>query len=187
MSTLLKVRGIGASNHELGEFATLLLYFPGKINVGQLVYTSLTCEIHLIKDLRANLLIRNDIMSPEGFVIDAKGKKALIRIYKVTIPINARQWEQFLTRKLLTSQETVVLTHSGAMISLFPLPLPNDRDFLFYSATQPNLTLFTYIVNHQMLKVLIKNASNESLHIPHYHKFGHLIDIVYDNCFLTDT
>lgn len=69
MSTLLKVRGIGASRHKSKEFVTLFLYFLGKNGAGKLVYTSLTCEIHLVEGLRANLLRRNDIILPENFVI----------------------------------------------------------------------------------------------------------------------
>ncbi len=187
MSTPLKVRGIGASKHESGEFAVLSLYFPGKDNAGQLVYASLTCKIHLVEDLRANLLIGNDIMSPEGFVIDVKGKKALISSCEVTVPIDARQRGQFLARKLLTNQETIIPPNSEAMISLLPLPLPDDRDFLFHPATQPSLTLFTHIVDHRTSKILVRNASNDLLRIPRHHKLGHLIDIAYDNCFLANT
>ena len=103
MSTSLKVRGIGASKHESGEFAALSFYFPGKNNTGQLVHTSLTCEIHLVEDLKTNLLIGNNIMSLEGFVIDVKGKSVLIGSCGVTVPIDVRQRGQFLTRKLLAS------------------------------------------------------------------------------------
>ncbi len=127
-------------------------------------------------------------MSPdEGFVIVVKVKKALIGSCEVTIPIDVRQWGQFLARKLLTSQETVVAPYSKTMISLLLLPLPDDCDFLFHSAIQPRLTLFTHIVNYRISKVLVRNASNESLRIPYRHKLGHLIDIAYDNYFLTDT
>lgn len=91
MSTLLKVKGIRTFKHKLREFATLSLYFPRKNNAKQLVYIFLICKIHLVEDLRVNLLIRNNIMSPEGFVINVKGKKALMGSYKVTIPIDVRQ------------------------------------------------------------------------------------------------
>ncbi len=123
-------------------------------------------------------------MSPEGFFIE---KKALIGSCKVTIPIDARKRGQFRARKLLTSQETIVLPNSEVMISLFPLSLPDDYDFLFHPATQPTLTLFTHIVDHRTSKVLVRNAPNESLRIPRHYKLGHLINITYDNCFLTDT
>lgn len=61
MSTSLKVRGIGTSKHEFAKFAALLLYFPGKNNARHLVYVALNCEIHLVKELQANLLINNNI------------------------------------------------------------------------------------------------------------------------------
>ncbi len=135
MSTPLRVRGIGSSKHESGEYAALSLYFPGKDNTSQQVYASLTFEIHLVKGLRANLLIDNDIMSPESFIIDVIRKSVFIGSCGVTISINARQRRQFLTRNLFASQETVVPPRLEAMILLIPLLLPNNRDFLFHPST----------------------------------------------------
>ena len=77
ISTPLKVREIKASKHESKEFATLSLYFPRKNGAGKLVYAFMRCEIHLVEGLRANLLIRNNIMSPENFVIDIE-KRVLL-------------------------------------------------------------------------------------------------------------
>ncbi len=186
MSTPLKVRGIGASKHESGEFAALSLYFPGRNDVGQQVYASLTCEVHLVEGLRANLLIGNDIMSPEDFVINVKKRSVLIGSCGVTVSIDARQRGQFLTRRLLSSQETVVPPRSEVMVSLVPLPLPDDRDFLFHPATQANLTLFTHLVNYKTSKVLVRNDSSQTIRIPHRHRLGHIVDIAYDNYFLTN-
>ena len=162
MSIFLKIRRIKASKRKSEEFATLSLYFPRKNNAKQLVYAFIICEIHLVENLKANLLIRNNIMSLEGFVINVKRKKALINSCKVTISIDTRQRGQFLAKKLLTSQEIVILPNSKAIISLFPLLLPNNRDFMFHPATQPSLTLFIHIVDYQTSKVFIKKVSNES-------------------------
>lgn len=43
-----------------------------------------------MEDLRANLLIRNDIMSPEAMVIDLEKKIALIGACKIIINMNAK-------------------------------------------------------------------------------------------------
>ena len=72
------------------------------------------------------------------------------------------------------------------MIPLVPVYLPDNCDFLFHPATQPNLTLFIHIIDHHTSKVLVKNASVQPLGIPRQHKLGHLIEITYDNCFFTD-
>lgn len=187
MSTLLKVRGIRASKYKSEEFTALLFYFLRKNNTGQLVYTSLTCKIHLVKHLKANLLIGNVIKPQDSFVIDVKGKNALIRSCKMIVSIDIKQKRRFFTRKLLASQETVVFPYSEAMVLLLPLLLTNNCDFIFYPTTQANLTLFTYIINYQTFKILVENISNLSFCILWCYKLGHLIDIAYDNCFLNNT
>lgn len=73
------------------------------------------------------------------------------------------------------------------MIPLLPMPLPNDQDFLFHPVTQNNLTLYTHIVDYGTSKILVKNILDQPLHISRWQKLGHIIDISYDNCFLTDT
>ena len=187
MSMLLKVRGIGASKHESSEFAAFFLYYLGQNNVGKLAYASLQCEIHLVEGLRANLLIGNDIMSPEAMVIDPGKKTALIGACKVTIDVNAKQWGQFLAKKLLTSQESVIPPCLEAVIPLVKLPLPDNRDFLFHPTAQANLTLYAHIMDYETSRILVKNASDQPLCVPRRHKLGHLLDMTYDNCFLINS
>lgn len=87
ISTSLKGKSIGASKHKFAEFAALSLYFSDNNNTRQLVYTALNYEIHLFEGLLANLLISNDILSPEGVVIDIGWKSALIKICEIIISI----------------------------------------------------------------------------------------------------
>ena len=72
------------------------------------------------------------------------------------------------------------------MIPLVPVFVPDDRDFLFHPAAQPNLMFFTHIIDYQSSRILVRNASDQPLRIAHCHKLGHLIDIAYDNCFFTN-
>ena len=187
MSIPLKVKGIGASKHESSEFAALSLYFPSRNAIRDLVYAALRCEIHLVEGLRANLLPGNDIMSPEAMVINLGKKTAIIGICGVSIDVNARQRGQFLAMKLLTNQDSVIPPRSEAMISLKKLPLPDNRDFFFHPAPQANLTLYSDIMDHKTSKILVKNASDLPLRVPRRHKLGHLLDMIYNNCFLIDT
>lgn len=91
MSTSFKVRGMGTSKHKSSEFATLSLSFPGRNVSRNLVYAALRGEIHLVKDLRANLLISNNIISPERIIINLEKKTALIGACKVIIDVNTKQ------------------------------------------------------------------------------------------------
>ena len=187
MLTPLKVRGIGASKHEFSKFAALSLYFPGRNAIRDLIYAALRCEIYLVESLRANLLVGNDIMSPEAMVINLGKKTAIIGTCGVFIDVNTRQRGQFFARKLLTNQDSVIPPCSEAMISLEKLPLPDNQDFLFHPAPQVNLTLYSYIMDYESSKILVKNAFDLPLCVPRRHKLGHFLDMTYDNCFLIDT
>lgn len=156
----LKVRGIRVSKLESAEFAILFLYFLGKDSTGRLVYTLIRCEIHLVKELHTNLLISNNILSQESFIIDIGRKNTLIWSCAVTISINTKQWGQFFSRKLLASQKSVISPHSKAMILFVKVLLPNNHNFLFYPTIKVNLTLYTYICNYKTSKILSGNIFN---------------------------
>ena len=187
MSTPLRVREIGASKHESAQFAELSLFLPGENEEGQKVYASIRCELHLVEGLRANILVGNDILAPERFVLNVGLGHALVGSCGVRIAIIARQRGQFLRKKLLAEKDGVVPPRSEAMVSLLPVPLPDDRDFLFHPTTQANLTLFAHIIHHDTKKILVRNTSDRPLRISHRQRLGHVVDIRYDNCFLADT
>lgn len=129
ISTLLNVRGIGTSKHKSAQFAALLLYFLGEDQAGQQVYTSIKWKLYLVNSLRANILVGNDILSLEGFVININKNRALIESCGVTIPINIKQCGEFLRRKFLVENDRLVPPRSETIISLLSVPFLDDRDF----------------------------------------------------------
>ena len=126
MSTSLNVREIGTSKHESAQFGALSLYFPGEDETRQRVYASIKYELYLVDGFQANLLVRNDILSPKSFVININMNRAFIGSCEVTIPIKARQRGLFLKRRLLEKSDRIVPPRSETMIPLLPIPLPDD-------------------------------------------------------------
>lgn len=53
MPVLLKVRGIGTSKHESGDFALITIYISGIDEKDCEVYTSNSCELYLVDGLKA--------------------------------------------------------------------------------------------------------------------------------------
>lgn len=82
--------------------------------------------------------------------------------------------------------DKVILPRSETMVTLLPVPLPDDRDFLFHPSAQSSLTLFAHIMHHDTKKILVRNTSDCSLSISRRQKMGHVVDIWYDNCFFAD-
>lgn len=110
----------------------------------------------------------------------------LVASCRVKISIKARQRGRFLKKKFLAEKDEVTTPRSETMVLLFPMSFPDDRDFLFYPIAQPNLTLFAHIIHHDTKKILVRNISDRPLRILCRQKLGHVVDIWYDNCFLTN-
>ena len=71
MASPLKVYRVGNSKYKTSEYIIVLIYLPGLSNNGKekvLVY--IRRELYLVDDLRAKMLISNDILGPKKFVID---------------------------------------------------------------------------------------------------------------------
>lgn len=71
------VRGIGSRTHECQNYVRLSLYLPGSLN-GKVVVAHLERDVHLVDNLRANLLIGMDIIGPERISMDIPSRKAII-------------------------------------------------------------------------------------------------------------
>ena len=131
MPVPLKVRGIGASRHESGEFALTAFYMLGLDRESSEVYACVQCELHLVNGLKANILIRNNVLCTKGFTINLANASAHILSCGVTIVISARNHLQFLKRNVLTNITIFISPKSKALVNVWQISLPDSRDFLF--------------------------------------------------------
>lgn len=106
--------------------------------------------------------------------------------YRVTIPVNAKQYRQFCRRKLLASNNNMVPPNSKKMIFFAPVSLPDNCNFIFHPTIQANLILYTHIINYTTTKILVSNTSDCPLCIPQHQKLSHIVNICYENCLLAD-
>lgn len=177
MSIFLKVREIKTSKYKSAQFTEVSFFLLGESNKRQKVYAFIRCELHLVKRLRANILINNDILALENFVLNIALSHALIKSCKVKITIRARQRGQFLKKRLFAKKDRVISPRSKTMVLLLLVSLLDNKDFLFHSIAQPNLIIFAYIMHHDTKKILIRNTSNHPLRISHCQKLGYIVDI----------
>ena len=61
MASPMKVRGLGSSSHAAGDYVELDLYLPANHSRTAVIRR----EVHVVDDLKANILIGTDILVPE--------------------------------------------------------------------------------------------------------------------------
>lgn len=89
MASPITVRGIGTTQHTMDEYAIVPFMFEGT-QKGQPVLTSFWREVHLVDNLKANLLIGIDVMGPELVTADMGQKKVIFGSCNVEIPIEIK-------------------------------------------------------------------------------------------------
>lgn len=185
MPVPLKVRGIGASKHKSGHFALTTLYIPGTNKKGREVYASITCKLHLVDGLKANMLVGNDVLCTEGFAVNLYNSFALIQSCGVRININTRQHSEFLGHRALASASTIIPPHSEVLVTFQHIKLPDSRNFLFSPAPQQHLTLYSHLLDHTSTKVLVRNNAGHAIKIPLHHRLGCVTELLYESYFAT--
>ena len=113
------------------------------------------CELHIVDNLKANILIGNNIIGAEGITIDIAKEKIYIPGCKATIPITTRQRGQFVKKILHLTTYVTVLLQSQAFVSKNLLFLPLDRNFYFEPMQQPKLSLFAHLVIYNTKGILV--------------------------------
>lgn len=188
MASPLRVRGVGSSQHETSEYLVTPCYFPGIDKHGNEVLACARREIHIVDGLRANMLIGNDFIGPEGISIDIANQKAYIGSCKTSITVTARQRGQYIRRKIQALSATVIPPHSETFVPVktSTLSLPEDRDYIFEPTTQANLILFAHLVDSKMTGILARNDSDHQVEIPRKLRLGVVTEINYENCFQAD-
>lgn len=77
MPMSLKVKGITTFKHKSDEFTLAVLYILSLDWGGSEVYVCIKYKLHLIKGLKANILIDNDIFCTEGLLINLANASAI--------------------------------------------------------------------------------------------------------------
>lgn len=90
MLVLLKVKGIDASRHKLEEFVLILLYILDFNCENLEVYICIKCKLYLDDSLKANILIGNNGLYIESFLINFTNVFVLIQSSVVDIVISAK-------------------------------------------------------------------------------------------------
>lgn len=84
-----------------------------------------------MNNLKANMLIYNDIMALKGISIDIGNKTTFVTSYKVIIIMNIKQRNLFIKKKAVVSKTLNILLQTEQLFDIKYVTLPNNQDFFF--------------------------------------------------------
>jgi hypothetical protein len=178
------IREIEAQMHDSSKYVTLDFFVLDRVRDQQeaSVAAHFTAEMHLVDNLKVNVLIEIDVMSSKQMIIDC-GKKLLMistcNDFETDVCISRKS--QMTDRVVRAIVKTMISSESIVTIPIRirERNLSKNRDYSFFSKSQRQLSLESEFFNHVMrLKmiemqvrniakisfVILKNFEIDSLH-----------------------
>lgn len=184
MTTSITVRDLGAIKHQIDKYAMTFIYLPGKNESGASVKALIYREIHLVNGLKANMLIRNDILGPEKIDILVSSSTAHIKSCNVTIPIIIQSRSVQQNRPVHSTKTLVISPHSEMLIPVHSIRSLPDRDYLFEPTDSANFAIYAHLVDIETKAVLARNEHDKSIKIPRNFRLGRITELEYINAHL---
>lgn len=132
MKSSIPIRGVGNKLTTTSEFAIVKLHLNGLSN-GQVATGELTVEVHLIDQLKAEMLVGTDVISPERIVMDLhRGQMVIGSCRDLVINIDSKARLHPNTRRTIRATKSTVLPPgrtTSVPVAFNGGVLPDDRDF----------------------------------------------------------
>ena len=171
------LRGIGSNRHSTVEWTTVSFFLKGETQAGKPVMIKFTRDIHVVDNLKANILIGMDILGPEGVVIDLPHQRVTFtNCNGVSVPVQATARDNVRIRRVVrTGKRHIIPAKSTGTVavSLRGKGLLPDRDFLF----EPEMNgVYAHFVDSTFDFVSVRNDTASPLVMPRHHRIGSVIE-----------
>lgn len=184
MTTNITIRGIEANKHKINKYVITSIFFQ-KINKDkQTIKACIRKKIHLIKDLKVNVLIDIDIFISKKFVLNFQKNQVLIENCSVTIFImfkkrfNSRIIDQAVNFK----NNITIFSHFQLKAKIHHFNLSFERNF-FFEPDNINFDFYAHIIDFVTSVVLIRNDENKFIHVFRNFRLRHVIEMKYSNAY----
>lgn len=136
----------------------------------------------MVEGLKAKMLVGNDILVTEGFILDLSNKEATISSCDTKIQISMKPRGRFISKKVLATKDLVIPPWTDASIEV-NLAIPSDRAFIFSLSGHRAVTFYYHVVDAATNKIFARNNSPSSDGISRRTHLGLVSEIQYGNCF----
>ena len=182
MIIFLKIRDLNTNRHQIWKYAICDIHLSDIKNEKKITFL-FSREIHLINELKINMLLNNDIIDSKQIVFDVTKKFVYIDSIDVFITLNIRSSKIVVQRLIHLLKIIVVSSHAELTISIHNVNLSTNRNFLFESNDDIELNMYAHLIDVIITIILIRNDKNLSIKMFKNYRLEHVIEIDFSNVF----
>ena len=187
MISFLKIRELNINRHETWKYVICDIRLSNIIKNDKLVVAFFRREIHLMNNLKINMLINNDIIDFEDFDINMIKKQTIIESIDVIISLKIRSFKSAVQKSIHLKKIIVVSSHAAMIVVVHHVDLSVTRNFLFESNDDFNLIMYAHFIDVDIKCVLIRNDKNVSIMIFRNYRLDRIFELDFSNVFHIDS
>ena len=181
MTISISVRDLDVDKHMTVEYVILSMYFSDQKNDNS-IRVKITKEIHLIDNLKTNMLFGNNVIESEKIDVNIFKKTIYIESCEVTASLEIRTFKVAVQISIHARKITVIFFRFELVFSMHYTIVSFDRDYLFES-NELKLSLYVHLIDFNTKQIIVRNESNQFVHIFRNYRVDHIIEINYINVF----
>ena len=185
MITSLIIRDLSTRQHKIDEYVMIFIFMIEINVVDENVRATFRREIHVVDDLKTNILIDNDIMSSKDISIDSDKYTAHIESCKITILVEIKNSRTTVSKLVHSRKTTIISSRTKLSIEIHHLVV-FDKEYLFELEDISYLTTYAQLVNVFTKVVVLRNESNKSIQVSRNHRLSRLNEFDYFNAYHFD-
>ena len=186
MITSIAVKEFDITKHTTNKYVILSMYFADTKN-DTFANAVITREVHLIKGLKANLLIENDILSSKMIDISNSTRSIYIDNCDVTISIIIKTNIRSQCRFVHALKAFMISSKSKCLISVHNIVSLSNRDFLFEFWETVNLFIYAHIFDFETSFILIRNDQNRVIKVSRNFRLSTITELDYFSAYQADS
>ena len=192
LATPLPIRDIDNTIHKSSQYIVAKLYMNSYLNAEnkQPATAKFSAEIHIVDDLKANLLVDNNVLNTQKITLNLQNQTTtLASCRNLIVPIDTTAKKNADQRRTVRSKadfkvppETTIKVPVAYHDSL-----PDDRNFLFEPQCHQPLgqddNVFAHIVDASMNHVMIRNRTPHPITLRKRARLDTLVDYNQQECY----
>ena len=191
MTFFISIRDVNNKIVSIDKYAMITIYIKEIVDDMERS-ACLTMKIHVVNNLKTNILIETDIMTPQGMTMNLKTRTVkLERCQGLNISIDVVARTQPHSKRIIRIKSSIIITPN--IITEVPIAyndtISENKDFLFESDCaqefEPADEIFAHIVDFTISIIQVYNATTAPMRLSRKTRLGALYEYEQDGAFLT--
>ena len=154
---------IEIDKYQIKKYVISFIYFQKKDNQSFFIKTCFRKKIHLIENLKINILIDTNIFTPKNFILNFNKDEIFINNYLVIISIISKRHVKSIINYIISLKNSMIISlHFQFRIKIYHFVFFEKKNFLF-EFENVNFGLYAHVIKKNRSIKMFQNFRLERI------------------------